>query len=261
MKYENEMFQDLMGIVIDTEDKWLDKKLNGHICYKGGGGGGTTTSTPLMPEEFKPFAKQYANKLVRAGQSDNVFGQIANQDSALRQAQEAALGRTGEVRRLGQAGVQAQQEAMTGRGLFGAQNLESQKDALAMQAADRLGQQTENLGGEASARGVAGGRRAQFGAERAKALAGAQLTGKLAELDTQDLAARRSASANARGETAAMQKAGMADIDLLRGVGKERTAFAQKQADKAYTALQQQAGLFSGVPQGTSQTSSGGGGK
>jgi len=260
MKYENEMFQDLMGIVIDTEDKWLDKKLNGHICYKGGGGG-TTTSTPLIPKEFKPFAQQYANKLVGAGQSGNVFGQIAKQDRSLLDAQNTAMARTDEVRQLGQAGIQAQQEALTGRGLFGAQNLESQKDALAMQAADRLGQQTENLGGEASARGVAGGRRAQFGTERAKALAGAQLTGKLAELDTQDLAARRGASQAARGDTAAMQKAGMADVDLMRGVGKERTAFAQKQADKAYTALQQQAGLFQGIPQGTSQTSSGGGGK
>lgn len=29
------MFEDIMGIVIDTEDKWLNKKLNSHICYKG----------------------------------------------------------------------------------------------------------------------------------------------------------------------------------------------------------------------------------
>ena len=29
------MFKDIMGIVINTEDKWLNKKLNSHICYKG----------------------------------------------------------------------------------------------------------------------------------------------------------------------------------------------------------------------------------
>jgi hypothetical protein len=29
------MFKDIMGIVVNTEDKWLNKKLNSHICYKG----------------------------------------------------------------------------------------------------------------------------------------------------------------------------------------------------------------------------------
>ena len=261
MKYENEMFQDLMGIVIETNDKWLDKKLNGHVCYKGGSSRQTSTSAPLIPKEFKPFASQYGRQLTRASQSGNVFGQLADVDPSLTKAQEAALGRAGEVRQLGQAGVQAQQEALTGRGLFGAQNLENQKDALAMQAAERLSQQTENLGGEASARGVAGGRRTQFGKERAKALAGAELTGQLAKLDTQDLSARRAASAAARGETGMMQKAGMADIDVLRGVGKERGARAQQEAERQFQALQQQAGLFTGLPQGQSQTTSGGGGK
>ena len=35
-------FEDLMGCRIETENEWLDKKVNGHICYgKGGGGGGS----------------------------------------------------------------------------------------------------------------------------------------------------------------------------------------------------------------------------
>jgi hypothetical protein len=254
------MFQDLMGIVIDTEDKWLDKKLNGHICYKGGGGGGTTTSTPQIAKEFKPFANQFASQLVNAGNRGDVFGQIADQDSALLQAQQTALGRTGETRELGQAAMGAQQDALTGQGMFGAQNFSAQKGAMAAQAREQLGLGTAQRQAGAMGAGTMGSARGQLAQAQAEQSAANKLAIDTARLDTEDLAARRGASATARGDTAAMQKAGMADVDLMRGVGKERTAFSQKQADQAYTALQQQAGLFSGVPQGTSQTSSGGGG-
>jgi len=257
MKYENEMFQDLMGIVIDTEDKWLDKKLNGHICYKGGGT--TTTSTPQIAKEFKPFANQFAKHLVNAGNRHNVFGQLAAQDSATLQAQETALGRAGEARALGQSAISAQQDALTGQGMFAARDLSAQKAAMSADAKNRLGLGTAQRQAGSAMGGGAGGARAALAQQQAESQASTQLAGDLAKLEGQDLDARRAASANARGDTAAMQKAGMADVGILRGVGKERSAFEQKKADRAYTALQQQAGLFSGVPQGTSQTSSGGG--
>jgi hypothetical protein len=260
MKYENEMFQDLMGIVIETNDKWLDKKLNGHLCYKGGGGG-TTTSTPEIPEEFKPFARQYANRLEASSARGNVFGQIANVDPALKEAQEAALGRAGQVGELGQAGIQAQQEALRGEGLFGARDLSAQQASLSADAKNRLGLGTAQRQAGAAMGGGAGGARAALAQQQAESQAGTQLAGRLAELEGQDLASRRAASAAARGQTGIMQKAGMADIDILRGVGKERGARAQQVADRGYTALQQQAGLFTGLPQGQTQTTSGGGGK
>tara|TARA_R100001509_G_scaffold22682_3_gene11941 strand:+ start:3806 stop:6325 length:2520 start_codon:yes stop_codon:yes gene_type:complete len=34
-------FEDLLGLEIETEDKFLNKKLNSHVCYSGGGGGGS----------------------------------------------------------------------------------------------------------------------------------------------------------------------------------------------------------------------------
>ena len=34
-------FEDLLGLEIETEDKFLKKKLNSHVCYSGGGGGGS----------------------------------------------------------------------------------------------------------------------------------------------------------------------------------------------------------------------------
>ena len=39
-------FQDLMGVSIETEDKWLNKKLNSHICYGKGGGGSQQQDVP-----------------------------------------------------------------------------------------------------------------------------------------------------------------------------------------------------------------------
>ena len=33
-------FEDLLGLEIETEDKFINKKLNSHVCYSGGGGGG-----------------------------------------------------------------------------------------------------------------------------------------------------------------------------------------------------------------------------
>jgi len=260
MKYENEIFQDLMGIVIETDDKWLDKKLNGHICYKGGSRQ-AQTATPVIPREFKPFAEQYAGQLTRASQSGNVFGQLANVDPALQQAQEAALGRASQVGELGQAGIQAQQEALRGEGLFGARDLSAQQAALSANAKKRLGMGTAQRQAQAAMGGGAGGARAALAQQQAESEAGTQLAGRLAELEGQDLAARRAASAAARSQTGMMQKAGMADIDVLRGVGKERGARAQQEAEQQFQALQQQAGLFTGIPMGQSQTTIGGGGK
>ena len=34
MKYTNEFDEDLLGLTIETNDPWLDRKLNSHICYK-----------------------------------------------------------------------------------------------------------------------------------------------------------------------------------------------------------------------------------
>ncbi|MDA7496070.1 hypothetical protein N8457_00110 [bacterium] len=261
MKYENEMFHDLMGIVIETNDKWLDKKLNGHICYKGGGSRQTTQAAPEIPKEFKPFAKQYAGQLTRASRRGDTFGQMAAVDPALQQAQEAALGRAGQVGELGQAGIQAQQEALRGEGLFGARDLSAQQAALSADAKRRLGMGTAQRQAGAAMGGGAGGARAALAQQQAESQASTQLAGRLAELEGQDLAARRAASAAARGETGMMQKAGMADIDVLRGVGKERGARAQQKAEQKFQALQQQAGLFTGIPMGQSSTTRGGGGK
>ena len=51
---QQDVMNDIMGITIDTGDAFLNKKLNGHICYKGGGGSSTTVNEGV-PAEFKPY--------------------------------------------------------------------------------------------------------------------------------------------------------------------------------------------------------------
>lgn len=262
MKYENEMFHDLMGIVIETDDAWLNKKLNANVCYKGGGGSQTSTSAATIPEEFKPFAKQYSRMLTSGAQSGDVFGQVAETDPNLLAARESALGRMGEVRNIGQAGLKAQQEALTGTGMFAARDLSGQQDAMAAQARRKLGETIgQQRAGSAMGRGVLGSARQQLGEAKAREATAENLATKFAEMDAQDLTARRSASAAARGETGSMQKSAMSDVGIQRNVGKESQTDAQRMLDAKYTGLKQMAGLFTGIPMGQTQTSSGGGGK
>lgn len=254
MKYENEMFQDLMGIVIETDDAWLNKKLNNHVCYKGGG---RSSSTPSIPTEFKPFAQEYARQLTSAARFGK-FGKIGKEAQPLQEAQRAALARAGDIRGIGEAGIQAQQQALRGEGLFGARDLSAQQAALGAQAQRQLGLANVGRQAQAAMGGGAGGARAALAQREAEAQAGTQLAGRLAELDAEDLAQRRAASAAARGETAAMQKAGMADVDIFRGVGKEQTARAQMMAEQGVRGLKEMGSIFTGIPMGSTTRQSGG---
>ena len=59
-------FDDLLGQVREVENEWLDRKLNGHLCYgKGGGGPQQTTSQVTqtnLPEYLEPYVINLANR-------------------------------------------------------------------------------------------------------------------------------------------------------------------------------------------------------
>lgn len=247
MKYENEMFQDLMGIVIETDDKWLDKKLNGHICYKGGGG--TTTTAATIPAEFKPFARQYAGML-----SDKVgdFGAIGEESAALKQAQQQATGMAGQLGQAGQTTLTAQQAAATGTGLFGQADLSGMAKELSRQAGIT---EAQRAGARTAGGGVPGSARDRI----AQAEGQAALQGQFARLGMDDLSARRAASQQAVGQAGTAQKAAMGGVDVLRGVGKEQTARAQMMAEAPVRGLKEMASIFTGIPMGQTSTTSGGG--
>ena len=56
-------FEDLMGMTIETGDKWLDKKLNSNLCYGsilGGGGGGGGQQD--VPPTLRPYVTDVLNR-------------------------------------------------------------------------------------------------------------------------------------------------------------------------------------------------------
>ena len=62
-------FEDLLGLEIETEDKFLNKKLNSHVCYSGGGGGGS------QQQDIAPTLRPYVTDVLsRAkGQVDTPY--------------------------------------------------------------------------------------------------------------------------------------------------------------------------------------------
>jgi len=56
-------FEDLMGMTIETGDKWLDKKLNSNLCYGGllGGGGGGGGQQDVPPT-LRPYVTDVLNR-------------------------------------------------------------------------------------------------------------------------------------------------------------------------------------------------------
>jgi hypothetical protein len=239
MKYE---FKDLMNEVIETDSEWLNKKLNGHICF-GGGGGSSQASTPQVAAEYRP-ASQEAGSQLQNLLRQNKFGQVAGLNENLADAQQSGLNRRAEVRQIGQAGAQAQQDAMAGKGLFGQADLTGMSKELARQAGiaegDRVSAQMGGNTPQGSARGMI-----------AKQAGRANLEGQLANLGLQDLSQRRDASAAARSQTGAMQKAGMADIDIQRAIGTEQQKRAQLETSAETRGIGEAMAMLKGIPVGS----------
>lgn len=245
MKYENEMFQDLMGIVIETDDKWLNKKLNGHVCYKGGS---SSTTNVNIPTEFKPFARKYSSMLAdKTGE----FGAIGEEAAALKQAQQQAIGLSGQLGQAGQATLAAQQAAQAGTGMFGQADLSGMAKELSRQAGIT---EAQRAGARTAGGGVPGSARDRI----AQAEGRANLQGQFAKLGMQDLGERRAASQQAVGQAGAAMKSAMGGVDTLRGVGKEQTARAQMMAEAPVRGLKEMGSIFTGIPMGQSTTQSGG---
>ena len=56
-------FDDLMGVSIETGDKWLDKKLNSNLCYSAlFGGGGSSPAPQDVPKTLRPYVTQILDR-------------------------------------------------------------------------------------------------------------------------------------------------------------------------------------------------------
>ena len=259
MKYENEFFEDMMGVTIETGDAFLDKKLNSHICYKGGGN--RTTQTSSLPEWLKPHITGLLGKGEAAynqGNLSEVAGFTADQQAAQRQGRQAA----GAISQQGGRAATAQTDALTGTGLFGAQDFTAQKEALGAEAGELLGRNLAGQRASSAASGTPGSFRSELAKNEAGTLAQSQLAGQLAQLDSGDRAARRGASQSAVGQTGAVQQGLGAGAQARGQIGSQIQDQRQKEADATYQGLQRLGSLF-GVAQSTPQdkTQRAGGGK
>jgi hypothetical protein len=253
MKYKTDVFEDIMGIVIETNDPFLNKVLNKNICYKGGGST-TTVQSPELPTEFRPFASAFAQQLQGAMGAGNVFGQVAPESQYVGQAQQMAVDRAGDIAAMADPAIAAQQQALTGTGLFGefgGQDLSAVKDALKGEARDLLANERVGQMGM----GTMGGARAQL---REGGIEGG-LAGKLGDLQYKELMARRQAQQQAISALPGLQSAATQDIAMLKGVGAEQTARAQTEAEAQARGLKEIGSIFTGIPVGSTTTQSGGG--
>ena len=83
------MFKDIMGIVIDTEDKWLNKKLNSHICYKGGA---SEIESVIMPQQQIFEGPTETTSVAPSSSSSSGLEQGSSKVAEARTKLEGALG-------------------------------------------------------------------------------------------------------------------------------------------------------------------------
>ena len=229
----------------------------------GGGGGGTSVTESGLPDWAQPYAEDAVSTAVgqyKAGQFGNVAGLDNTQRDAL--SRKAELGqRSGALDQLGTdsyAAAQAYRDAASGQGLFGADALGQQTQALESTIGDAQRRQLGGLNLQASRAGGLGSARNQ----QATNAALAQTAGNIA---AQELATRRNAALQgAQGVIGSGDAIGgqfLRGSDVSEGVGSALQQQTQNEADAGYQATQRLFGLLGSGVTGQKQVSTQSGGK
>jgi len=216
----------------------------------GGGGGGSSTTSSGLPDWAQPYAEDAVRTAV--GQyNQGEFGNVAG----LQDAQTGAFNRKLELGEQGGAldqiandsysSAQAFRDAASGQGLFGANALGEQTQALESTIGDAQRRQLGQLNNQASLGGTLGSARNQLATNTA-------LANTAGNIAAQELASRRGAALQGAqgvigsGDTIAGQLTRGAD--LTEGVGSALQQQSQNQSDAAYQGTQRLFGLLgSGV--------------
>jgi len=162
------------------------------IYRKGGGGGGTQTSTSGIPDEFKPYVTEGlkdAQTAYKAGALSEVAGLTPEQQEAFGRRKELG-GRGGIYDQLAQdsyGAAQAYRDAASGQGLFGADALGKQTQALEDTIGEAQRTQLGQLQGQSALGGSLGSARNQAGINQA-------LTQTAGNIAAQELSQRRQAA-------------------------------------------------------------------
>ena len=239
------------------------------IARKGGGGGGTTTNVSGLPEEFRPYIRESlasAQDAYKAGALEEVAGLTPEQQDAFQRKLE--LGQRGGVldrlaeESYGAAG--AFRDAAAGQGLFGADAIQKQTEALTA-GGDKnpISQAVQEVVGQGRTANALGGR---LGSARAGAQTEKAAYDTASNIASQELDKRRQASfQGAQGVIGSGQQIGNqfgAGVKATEGVGGALQQQNQREADAAYQGLQRLFGLYGSPALGSeSKATTSGGGK
>lgn len=254
-----DQFEDLMGIVVETGFAPLDKKLNSHICYKGGGGSTTTESG--VPKEFRPYVTRGLADAEAARQSGNlsyVADMTPEQKQSLAMQTNLATGRLQDIADDSMAARDVMQDASQGKGIFGtdaynivANDMSNRLQTLGNQARGQAQTQSALGGGLGSARSNAATERAVMDTmfDEVSKEVQAQRQGRLGAAQNvvgtgQDVAAQSGLGAAA-----------------LERVGTTKQAQDQRQGDAEYQGLQRFFGMLGSPAVGQTSTVTKSGGK
>ncbi len=248
-------FEDLMGCCVETENEWLNKKRNGHICYGKGGGGGQQqqdvppTLRPYVTEVLdrasdlygvgKPFQRYEGERIVdftadeRAGQ-DAIRRQVGKGilgDETLGAAStyyDPALGLLGESRRLGEQAVsEITADEITGRMSPYQQAVTDIAKREAVKEAQAYDQQ---LAAQAAGTGGFGGSRQAI----LEAQAASDLGGRLSDIQARGSQAAYQDAVRAAEAQRARQAAGAQAVgglsQLFGGLGQQALGQAYREA-------------------------------
>ena len=226
----------------------------------GGGGGSQTTETGL-PDWAQPYAKEALESAVgdyRKGNYAHVEGLSDPQADAF--GRQLELGqRGGTLDRLAQDSYGASQvyrDAAGGQGIFGADALGQQAQALESTIGDATKRQLGQLNLNASNQGT-------LGSARNQAATTAALSQTAGNIAANELAQRRQAAfSGAQGVVGSGDQIGnqfLTGSRATEGVGQALQQQRQNEADAAYQSTQRLFGLLGSGALGQKQVTSGGG--
>lgn len=227
------------------------------------GGGGTSVSESGLPDWAQPYAEEAVGTAVgeyKAGDYGNVAGLTGGQTDAIGRKQELGQ-RGGVLENIAQDSYgagQAYRDAASGSGLFGADALGKQTQALEGSIGTALTDQLGQLNTGASLGGALGSARNQAATERALTQTAGDIAGK-------ELAARRGASLQGAqgviGSGGQIQDQFGAGVRATEQAGGALQQQAQNESDANYQATQRLFGLLGSGVTGQKQTTTQSGGK
>ena len=228
-----------------------------------GGGGGSSTTESGLPDWAQPYAEEAVGTAVgeyKAGNYGNVAGLTNTQSDALQRKSElgarggALEGVADDSYRAGQA----YRDAAAGEGLFGADAIGKQAQALESTIGDAQRKQLGQLNTGASLGGT-------LGSARNQAATNTALTDTAGKIASQELAARRGASLQGAqgviGSGSAVQDQLQAGVRATEEAGGALQQQAQNESDANYQATQRLFGLLGSGVTGQKQTTTQSGGK